>query len=139
MPLPQLSATGNLTRDPELRFLADGTAVASLTVACSKSKKGDDGAWQTLATVYLDCNLWRADAETAAEQLRKGDKVVVTGNLIVREWEGKDGKKGKSVEVDFPTVAKVVKAPREFTPHPARPATDPARDAWAEQPAEAPF
>ncbi len=135
MPLPQLSATGNLTRDPELRFLADGTAVASLTVACSKSKKGDDGAWQTLATVFLDVNLWRADAETAAEQLRKGDRVIVTGSLIVRDWEGKDGKKGKSVEVDFPTVAKVVKGQREFTPHPARPKDDPV---WADS-GSAPF
>ena len=68
MPLPQITATGNLTRDPELRFLADGTPVASLTVACSKSKKDDAGNWQTLATVFLDVNLWRADAETAAAE-----------------------------------------------------------------------
>ncbi len=135
MPLPQLTAVGNLTRDPELRFLADGTPVASLTVACSKSKKDDTGNWQTLATVYLDCNLWRADAEAAAEQLRKGDRVTVTGNLIVREWEGKDGKKGKSVEVDYPVVAKVVKGAREFTPHPARPKDDPV---WADS-GSAPF
>ena len=129
MPLPQITATGNLTRDPELRFLADGTPVASLTVACSKSKKDDAGNWQTLATVFLDVNLWRADAEAAAEQLRKGDLVIVTGSLIVRDWEGKDGKTGKFVKVDFPTVAKVVKGQREFTPHPARPKDDPV---WAD-------
>ena len=135
MTLPAITATGNLTRDPELRFLADGTPVASLTVACSKSKKDDAGNWQTLATVYLDCNLWRADAETAAEQLRKGDRVIVTGSLNVRDWEGKDGKRGKSVEVDYPTVAKVVKGAREFTPHPARPKYDPV---WADS-GPAPF
>lgn len=105
MTLPTIQATGNLTADPELRFTKSGDAVATLRLATNRSRKTDDG-WETTHTTYLTIKLWRQDAEVAAEHLRKGDRVTVAGELVIEEWEGKDGGKRQTPTVDRATIAK---------------------------------
>lgn len=144
MGLPSLTATGNLTADPELRFTASGAAVASFTVACNKRVKTEAGGWKDSAVCFLACSIWERKAEAVAEELVKGDEVTVVGALKQREWEDRDGNKRTSFEVDAFSVAKVVKARTADRERPSEPTTDPwatggqgqpQNDPWAAQPA----
>ena len=87
-----IAITGNLTADPELKFLASGIPVASFTVAVSKRVKSDDG-WKDGPTSFVRCTAWRQYAENVAESLSKGTKVVVIGSMSQREYETKEGEK----------------------------------------------
>ena len=87
-----ISFTGNLTADPELKFLPSGIPVASFTVAVSKRVKDGDG-WKDGPTSFVRCTVWRQYAENVAESLAKGTKVVVIGSMGQREYETKDGEK----------------------------------------------
>lgn len=126
--LPQITIDGRLVADPELRFTGSGKAVCSLRVAASDSKKDDAGNWNTTEQIFIGVSLWENEGEAAAETLRKGDQVLVSGRIYEREYDKNDGSKGRSLEVKFPTVAKKVSAPRvERTAVPQVPASDP----WA--------
>lgn len=87
-----ISFTGNLTGDPELKFLPSGIPVASFTVAVSKRVKDGD-TWKDGPTSFVRCTVWRQYAENVAESLAKGTKVVVIGSMGQREYETKDGEK----------------------------------------------
>lgn len=89
---------GTLTRDPELRFLGNGTAVCSFGVAWNPRKKVDD-KWEDGPTTFFNCSCWRDMAESVASSLQKGDRVIVTGQVSAREWEDRDGNKRTSVEI----------------------------------------
>jgi single-strand DNA-binding protein len=126
--LPHITIDGRLVADPELRFTPAGKPVCSFRVAASDSKKDDAGNWETQEQAFINVSLWEAEGEAAAEALAKGDRVLVSGRLFEREYETRDGGKGKSLEVKFPTVAKKVSAPRgERSSAPAPAANDP----WA--------
>lgn len=110
--LPQITIDGRLVADPELRFTQGGRAVCSFRVAASDSKKDDRGNWETTEQIFIGVSLWEAEGEIAAETLAKGDRVLVTGRIYEREYDKSDGSKGRSLEIKFPTVAKVPSAPR---------------------------
>lgn len=134
--LPQITIDGRLVADPELRFTAGGKAVCSFRVAASDSKKDDRGNWQTTEQIFIGVSLWEAEAEIAAESYQKGDRVLVAGRIYEREYEKSDGTKGRSLEVKFPTVAKVPSVPRGER-QAVRSSTPPASsvDPWATTPA----
>lgn len=73
---------GRAGRDAEIRYLPDGTAVASVGVAESRGKD---------KTVWWSVSFWRNQAETAAEYIRKGDVVVVEGVAEADAYTGSDG------------------------------------------------
>jgi single-strand DNA-binding protein len=104
MALPRISATGNLTRDPDLSFTASGIARANLSIACNDRKQDENGKWVDGDTTYLDVVSWRQFAENIAESLRKGDTVTVTGRLRTRKYE-KDGETKSITEVDADSIA----------------------------------
>jgi single-strand DNA-binding protein len=87
-----IAFTGNLTADPELKFLPSGIPVASFTVAVSKRVKDGD-TWKDGPTSFVRCTVWRQYAENVAESLAKGTKVVVIGSMSQREYETKEGEK----------------------------------------------
>lgn len=89
MSLPQITMTGNLVRDPEVRFTSSGTAVAGLTVATNRYTKTDSG-WDVTETCFLEVDIWGAQGELAGDSLAKGDKVMIQGTLKQDTWE-KDG------------------------------------------------
>jgi single-strand DNA-binding protein len=93
---------GNLTNDPELRFVNSGAAVVNFTIASTPRTKDKSGEWVDGETVFLRCTLWRGAAENAAESLRKGTRVIATGRLGSRTWETKEGDKRTdlTLEVD---------------------------------------
>jgi single-strand DNA-binding protein len=90
---------GNVVRDPELKFMADGTAKLEFSVAANHNWRDAAGEWQTKAS-YFDCVAWRKSAEDFARVLEKGVGVIVAGRLEQRSWDDKDtGQKRSKVEV----------------------------------------
>lgn len=92
-----ITAIGNLTRDPELRFTSGGKAVVSFGIAVSRRyKAGDD--WKE-DTSFFNVTAWDQLGENAAASLSKGARVIVTGRVETREYEARDG--GKKLSVDI--------------------------------------
>jgi single-strand DNA-binding protein len=100
-----VSVTGNLTRDPELRFTASGQAVASMTVAVNRSWRNKQTNDWDEATSFIDVTCWAQLGENVAESLTKGSRVVVTGRLDQRSWETQEGDKRSKVEIVADDVA----------------------------------
>jgi single-strand DNA-binding protein len=87
-------ATGRLAADAETRFTSGGTAAASFKLA------NDVGYGDKKKTNWIRCTIWGKRAESGLIQyLRKGQSVVVTGELVLEEWTDKDGGKRLSAEL----------------------------------------
>ena len=93
----QVTLIGNLTRDPELRFTAGGTAVASFGLAVNRRWQ-QNGEWQEKVS-FFNVSAWDQLGENAAASLTKGSRVIVTGRLEQREYETKEGEKRSVVEI----------------------------------------
>jgi single-strand DNA-binding protein len=132
MPLPQITITGNVVDDPELRFTPSGKAVANFRVAASQRKKTEAGGWVDGDSCFLTVNAWEEKAEAIAEQLQRGSKVVVTGTLRQRDYEDRDGNKRSAYEVQAYDVALAVRPPRADREKPSQPQSDP----WASVPGD---
>jgi single-strand DNA-binding protein len=89
---------GNLTRDPELRYLPNGTAVTTFTVASNRVYSLPSGEKKEEAT-FARIVVWARRAETCAEYLTKGSSVFVEGRLQSRTWQGQDGQKRSTTEI----------------------------------------
>jgi single-strand DNA-binding protein len=96
----QITIVGNLTDDPELRYTANGAAVANFRVAYSTRIRDAAGNWTDGDTSFFTINCWRSLAENAAETLTRGSRVVVTGRLKQRSWENQEGEKRTVVEIE---------------------------------------
>ncbi len=92
-----ITLVGNLTRDPELRFTANGRAVASFGIAVGRRYQVN-GEWQE-QTSYFNVTAWGQLGENAAASLGKGTRVVVTGRLEQREYTTRDGDKRTAIDV----------------------------------------
>ena len=89
---------GNLTRDPELRYLPNGTAVTTFTIASNRTYTLQSGEKKQEAT-FMRVVVWGRRAEVCAEYLNKGSSAFVEGRLQSRSWQGQDGQKRNTVEV----------------------------------------
>ncbi len=87
---------GNLTRDPELRYIPSGTAVSDIGLAVNDRVKRDD-QWVEEVT-FVDITLWGRTAEIANEYLSKGSPVLIEGRLKLDTLE-KDGQKRSKLKV----------------------------------------
>jgi len=98
----QVTIVGNLTADPELRFIQSGAAVVNFTVASTpRSFDRNSNEWKDGETLFLRCSLWREAAENVAESLTKGMRVVVMGRLVSRSWENNGEKRTvNEIQVD---------------------------------------
>jgi single-strand DNA-binding protein len=92
-----VTLTGNLTRDPELRFTAGGRAVATIGIAVSRRYQVNN-EWQE-QTSFFNIVCWGSLGENAAASLTKGTRIMVTGRLEQRSYETQDGEKRSVVEV----------------------------------------
>lgn len=89
---------GNLTRDPELRYTPNGTAVCDLGLAVNR--RYTNGAGEVKEDVlFITVVAWSKQAEAAAEYLVKGSPIHVEGRLQSRSWETKEGDKRTTIEV----------------------------------------
>lgn len=89
---------GNLTRDPELRYVPSGTAVASFTVAVNRVYTSQAGEKKEEVS-FIRVVVWGRRAEVCGEYLSKGSPVFVEGRLQSRSWEAQDGQKRNTIEV----------------------------------------
>ena len=89
---------GNLGKDPEVRYTASGTAVASFSLATSEKFKNKEGEWEE-RTEWHNATLWGRLAEIAGEYLGKGKTVYIEGRLQTRKWQDKDGKDRYTTEI----------------------------------------
>ncbi|MCL4265032.1 MAG: single-stranded DNA-binding protein [Anaerolineae bacterium] len=106
----KIIVVGNLGRDPEMRYMPDGTAVTNFSVASSRRWTGADGQPHE-ETTWFRIEVWRRQAETANQYLTKGSKVLVEGRIKPdpntggpRLWTRQDGTMSASFEVVADTV-----------------------------------
>ncbi|MFJ7748684.1 single-stranded DNA-binding protein [Arthrobacter sp. NPDC097144] len=136
-----ITAVGKLTRDPELKFLQNGAAVAEFSVAVNPRKfNKQTNEWENKPAKYWDCTAWNAGKQTLAdnvvEALHKGASVIVYGELETRTWEDRDGKKRSADQL------RVISVGKDLTWHQGKsqqqqagggysqPTSMPAADAW---------
>lgn len=94
-----ITITGNLTREPEIRYTRDGQATCQISVAVNRRwMDRTTREWQE-STSFFDCIGWRDLAENMALSLTKGARVIATGRLEQRRWEDGEGNAKTKVEV----------------------------------------
>ena len=135
----QVTLTGNLTDDPELRFTPNGVAVANFRLAVDQRVWDADG-WKDGEPSYFRVSVWRDQAEHISRSLHKGARCVVVGRLRSRSWETPEGQRRSSVEVDAEEVGMSLRFAAMTAPAaeaaPERPSSAPAQ-APAQAPATA--
>jgi single-strand DNA-binding protein len=102
----RITLVGNLTRDPEIRYVGSGAAVTKFTLAVNRRSK------QQEETDYIDCVAWDKLAETCNTYLKKGMSALVDGRLSIRSYETKEGEKRKAAEVVVNTMQMLDRANR---------------------------
>ena len=116
---------GNLTRDPQLSYTANNTAIAEFGLAVNRKRKGADGQMKEEA-MFIDCKVFGKRAETFSQYMAKGRPVLIEGRLEFRQWQTPGGPETLQAwrrrrELPVPSAATVPKAAA-----PARPAAGPA-------------
>lgn len=97
--LNKVMLIGNLTRDPEMRYTPNGTAVCSFGLATNRSWQTGDGGERKEETEFHRIVAWNKLAELCSQLLTKGRKVYIEGRLQTRSWEGPEGEKRQATEV----------------------------------------
>lgn len=151
-----LTVRGRLTSDPELRFTPNGAAVANLTVAVNARKfDKQTNEWKDKEAKFWRCNAWNQGkltlAENIAEVLKKGDAVVVYGEIETRKYQTKEGENRSVDEIRIESIGKDLTfhkpgqqntgngfqaPPQQVTPQPnggGSWAGTPAQDPWGTQ------
>jgi single-strand DNA-binding protein len=90
---------GNIGRDPEIKYTANGTAVCSLSVATSRSWKDKNSGERQEETEWHRVVAYDRLAEILGEYTKKGSKVLIDGRLKTRKWEDKDGIERYTTEI----------------------------------------
>ena len=136
----QITITGNLVDDPELRFTPAGQPVARFRVASTpRFLDKNTNEWKDGDSLFLTCNVWRQAAENVAESLTRGMRVIVSGRLRQRSYETKEGEKRTVYEVEADDVgpslrnasAKVNRVARTGAGVPAAAGASTGADPWS--------
>lgn len=106
----EITVTGTLTRDPELRYAKSGTPMLKLALAATRRQQNrDTNQWEDDGDpLYIDVTFFGDRENYLGDILHKGDTVSVAGPLIRRNWEF-DSKSGVALEVRFPRLLGYVK------------------------------
>ena len=87
---------GRLTRDPDLRYTSNGTAVVNFTLAVNRTFKNSQGEQEA---DFINCQAWRTTAENVAQYLRKGSLAGIDGRIQTRSYENDEGRRVYVTEV----------------------------------------
>ncbi|MDQ7877618.1 single-stranded DNA-binding protein [Microbacterium sp. QXD-8] len=99
-----ITITGNVATPPELKRTPGGVVITTFRVARSLRRYNrETGAWADAGTNFYTVSAYRTLAEHAHHSLRKGDRVILTGHLRVREWDN-GTRKGTAVEIDADAI-----------------------------------
>lgn len=105
-----LTAVGNLTADPELRYSKDQKPVVNFTVASTpRSFNRTTKEWEDGEAVFLRCSAWDEMAENIAASLKKGSRVMVHGSIKSRTWQTKEGETRRSDELQVDEIGVTLK------------------------------
>ena len=99
---------GNLTRDPEVRFTPDGTAVANFGIATNR-KYGEKEE-----TFFGEITVWGKQGEACGQYLKKGSKALIDGRLTTESWDGKDGEKKSRTRIVAENVRFMDSKPKQI-------------------------
>jgi single-strand DNA-binding protein len=94
-----ITVTGNVTRDPEMRFTAGNQAVTTFGLAVNRRWQNRQSQEWEESTSFFDVVCWGTLAENVADSLSKGTRVLVNGRLEQRSWETQDGEKRSKIAV----------------------------------------
>jgi single-strand DNA-binding protein len=101
--LNKVQLIGNVGKDPEMRYTANGSAVTTFSLAVNRNFQGTDGERRE-ETDWFDIVTWNKLAELCSQFLQKGRQAYVEGRLHTRSWDGQDGVKRYKTEVIAQTV-----------------------------------
>lgn len=87
--LNKVMILGNVGKDPEIRYTANGTAVATFSVAANRRHRAANGDWNE-ETEWFNVVAWEKLAERVSQSVQRGDRVYVEGRLQTRFWEGRE-------------------------------------------------
>ena len=130
MSFAKSTLSGTLVADPEKRFTPNTNAVVT-NFTISVSKPGDQGPF----TVKIAC--WRGLADAVAEQLHKGDHVLVEGKLMINSYQTPEGVQKKSFEIEAATVYRLSEAPQAIMAAPGSNNQSSGKSTYASAPAAA--
>lgn len=99
MSVNKVILVGNLGKDPEVRYLENGTPVANFPIATSERYKDRNTGERVTQTEWHNIVLWRGLAEVAEKYLKKGNQVYIEGKLRTRSWDDQNGNKRYTTEV----------------------------------------
>lgn len=116
-----ITVTGNLTQDPEVKYLQSGKPVTELRFGATR-RRNNNGAWEDDgAPLFLSASLFGDKDTWLAGTLIKGDSVSLTGDLIRRTYKRQDGTEGEALEVRFPRLLGYVRKADRQSAGPATP------------------
>lgn len=117
-----VTVTGNLTQDPEVKYLKSGKPVTEMRIGATR-RRNNQGTWEDDgAPLFLSLSLFGDKDTWLADTLTKGDTVTVTGDLIRRTYKRQDGTEGESLEVRFPRLLGYIRKADKRATGPAAPA-----------------
>ncbi len=131
---------GNLGKDPEVRYLEGGTAVANFPIATSETFKDRTSGERKTNTEWHNIVVWRGLAEIAEKYLKKGSQIYLEGKLRTRQWQDKDGNNRYTTEVvadNLQMLGRKEDSPSGNTPQ-VNPSTPTAAPVKTENPALTP-
>lgn len=121
--LNQVTISGNLTHDPEVRYTPGGTAVLNIQLA------SNNGYGEKAKTNFVPVTLWGKTAENAGRYLRRGAPLLVSGSLETEEWESKGEKKSRQyVKANFAKFYPHNGGGKQATPRPQEKAPAPPQE-----------
>ena len=94
---------GNLGGDPELRYMPDGRPVASFSV-CANERRRNGAGEATETQTWFKANVYGKSAEAVSQHLQKGDQVYIEGRLKAEMWDGRDGEKRLTLNINTSDV-----------------------------------
>ncbi len=102
--LNQINLLGNLTRDPEIKYTNEGTAICEIGIAVGRRWTDKEGK-ESESVDFFNATCWNTMAENCVASLKKGDRVLVNGHMNLRSWENKEGKKFNIINMTADTIA----------------------------------
>ena len=130
-----ITVVGNLTADPEIRTVGNGSSVASFTIASTpRTWNRNTGQFEDGQALFMRCSAWRDMAEHCAQSLAKGMRVIAQGRLTQHSWEDEQHQRRTSMELQVDEIgpslryatAQVAKAQRGTAGAYGNPASMPA-------------
>lgn len=128
--MARIEITGNVGRQPELKYTNDGSAYLSFSVADSKSRKLDNGEWEKLKEQWFSVTIWRDLAEFYADKIQQGQRLTVWGEFFERKYESDKGP-GVSLDVEAKGLD-IWRTRSNGTQKPTQAQNAPAQDPWGQ-------